>query len=259
MFRRVEGLTLRLGGSQPAHLLLAPTLKAGRQLPPRSPASSAPDALKDVSQVSRLPLPATLQGSHLGKAQVFPALPASLSSPRSLLLQSIWPPCCSSNVPGPILPQGLCTGGVPCLAHSSISQEAAGPRTCIGLSPLPVLIAPYFRPRSPPQPAPRGTHFMHPEYCWQRATGTRTTQRGKAASRPPEAVSSSRLNSRRPASPLLNRPHLGVSGLVRVKGAPRRPARRAASVHSTCPAGRSRTPLGRHWAQRCLRRWRWAR
>lgn len=51
--------------------------------------------------------------------------------------------------------------------------------------------------------------FMHPEYSWQRATGTRTTQRGKAASRPPEAASSSRLRSRCPHSPaLLGRPHL---------------------------------------------------
>ncbi|VCW69146.1 unnamed protein product, partial [Gulo gulo] len=56
---------------------------------------------------------------------------------------------------------------------------------------------------------------MQPEYCWQRATGTRTTQRGKAASRPPEAVSSSRLNSRRPASPSPDRPHLQVSNSSR--------------------------------------------
>lgn len=56
-----------------------------------------------------------------------------------------------------------------------------------------------------------GTYFMHPEWSWQRATGTRTTQRGKAASRPPEAVSSSRLSSRCPHSPpLLDRPHLGI-------------------------------------------------
>lgn len=53
------------------------------------------------------------------------------------------------------------------------------------------------------------THFMHPEYCWQRATGTRTTQRGKAANRPPEAASSSRLSSRCPDSPSVpGRPHL---------------------------------------------------
>lgn len=59
---------------------------------------------------------------------------------------------------------------------------------------------------------------MHPEYCWQRATGTRTTQRGKAASRPPEAASSSRLSSRCPVSPSPDHPHLGVSRLVRLKG-----------------------------------------
>lgn len=67
-------------------------------------------------------------------------------------------------------------------------------------------------------PGAGGTHFMHPEYCWQRATGTRTTQRGKAASRPPEAASSSRLSSRCPVSPPPDRPHLGVSRLVRLKG-----------------------------------------
>ena len=66
-------------------------------------------------------------------------------------------------------------------------------------------------------PGAGGTHFMHPEYCWQRATGTRTTQRGKAASRPPEAASSSRLSSRCPVSPSPDCPHLGMSRLVRLK------------------------------------------
>lgn len=69
-------------------------------------------------------------------------------------------------------------------------------------------------PCSPPLAGPpdtweRSTYFMHPEYCWQRATGTRTTQRGKAASRAPEAVSSSRLRRRCPVSPLApDLPHL---------------------------------------------------
>ena len=86
------------------------------------------------------------------------------------------------------------------------------------------LTLPLF-PCSPPFTSPAhiwagagGTHFMHPEYCWQRATGTRTTQRGKAASRPPEAASSSRLSSRCPVSPPSDCPHLGVSRLVRLKG-----------------------------------------
>lgn len=63
------------------------------------------------------------------------------------------------------------------------------------------------------RPPPRcwtvgGAYFMHPECCWHRATGTLTTQRGKAASKPPEAASSSRLSSRCPLSPASARPHL---------------------------------------------------
>lgn len=88
---------------------------------------------------------------------------------------------------------------------------------------------------SPAHSWPRSTHFMHPEYCWQRATGTRTTQRGKAASRPPEAASSSRLSSRCPVSPPPERPHLGVSRLVRLKGHALSPCPLALSL-DLCPA-----------------------
>lgn len=76
---------------------------------------------------------------------------------------------------------------------------------------------------------------MHPECCWQRATGTRTTQRGKAASRPPEAASSSRLSSRCPVSPPPERPHLGVSRLIRLKGHALSPCPLALSL-DLCPA-----------------------
>lgn len=58
------------------------------------------------------------------------------------------------------------------------------------------------------KPCPLSTHFMQPECCWQRATGTLATQGGKASSRDPAALSSSRPRSLRSSS--VSRPHLGM-------------------------------------------------
>lgn len=179
--------------------------------------------LLEMSVRSHPALPTDLWGSHLtlgvGEGtQVLlkltdPAQPApSSSSPSLTLLQPQRPSHCSTNIPSISAP-----GPLHMLCPLSMVQRVRmEPALELDSPTLSMLTSLHF-------PCPQlagggGTHFMHPEYCWQRATGTRTTQRGKAASRPPEAASSSRLSSRCPVSPPSDCPHLGVSRLVRLKG-----------------------------------------
>lgn len=90
------------------------------QLPPTPPQSLLPRKPQGAWIRCCSPLPTPFQGSHLPRGQSprppltpqalhhlphpLPVLPSSL-----ILLQPRRPPYCSSNMPGTVLPQGLCT------------------------------------------------------------------------------------------------------------------------------------------------------
>ena len=132
----------------PGSLWPEPEPALSSQLPPLPPKACSPHsgqrAAVSTESGSVPPLPTALQGFHLpdGKRPgLLPALPASVSPLLSLLCPH-GPPGCSSNLPGPVLPQGLCTGCVLCLGcpypsslHNwflftlQVSAQMSGPQT----------------------------------------------------------------------------------------------------------------------------------
>lgn len=166
-----EPTLLCLHLAQPQHRPPAPAQSPlpGTRLNPRHPLLSSPKQLSDGARehpsqgLSLLsPQPSMAPTCLEVKAQVLPTahealhnVPHSLPSPPSLpLLEPHGPSCCSSNTPGPVLPQGLCTGGL-CLRLESpppgFAPAASSFRSQLRHHP--------FQPQSTGSCLPRG-HFL---------------------------------------------------------------------------------------------------